>query len=214
MKKGILLVALMIVNMFLLVLAIVISFSRYYYYLPVVIMGLIMLYLLISIMFFRYTNLCFENEKDTLRSCNLIRCVKWEKERYVIEFTMKDNKWICNQNKKIEISLDDYLFKKSFIMAKVIREVRYPVISKRLALSKLFKFTLENNQIENLIVRFIDDSTTREWCVVRDYVSKNTFLTAAITKSKYYKCFLGNQSYEKYILRKEKIDENIYLSKH
>ena len=112
----------------------------------------------------------------------------------------------------MEFILENYLFKKSFVIARIIRELRYPIVSNRLILSKLLSLKLKINNLDNLIVRFVNKNKIKEYVLVREYISRNTILLRAISKSRYYDLYLSNRSYSEYMKKIEKINENIYLN--
>ena len=208
----ILLITLSIINILLLVLTICLVFTPFYYYSIAIIFIVIVLYLSISIIFFKHTNRYLKKEESILRSFKLSRFVKKENESKVIEFIINHNKCVNKKDETIKFTLDNYLFKKSFIIARIIREVRYPAVSNQLNLVKLFAFKLKVNNIDNLVVRFIEGNKIKEYILVKEHISKNTILSRAISKSKYYDCYLSNRSYSEYLKKVKKIDENIYLN--
>ena len=78
---GILLITLTIINIFLLILGIVLIFTYFYYYSIAIFFVNIMLYLVISIIFFKHTNKQLEKDvfKDKLYDLQVIirKFVKW-----------------------------------------------------------------------------------------------------------------------------------------
>ncbi len=209
---GILLITLTIINIFLLILGIVLIFTYFYYYSIAIFFVNIMLYLVISIIFFKHTNKQLEKEKHILKSFNLTKCIDRENGVNVIEFNFNNNKWISKKDKNLEFILENYFFKKSFVIARIIRELRYPIVSNRLILSKLLSLKLKINNLDNLIVRFVNKNKIKEYVLVREYISRNTILSRAISKSRYYDLYLSNRSYSEYMKKIEKINENIYLN--
>lgn len=141
-----------------------------------------------------------------------MKCICKENGINIIEFKLKNNNWISEKDKGLYFTLDSYLFKKSFIIARIIRELRKPVVNNKLNLSTLLNWKLKINNIDNLVVRFVDKNDIKEYILVKDYISKNTILSRAISKSRYYDLYLSNRSYSKYIKKIEKINENIYLN--
>lgn len=108
---GILLITLTIINIFLLILGIVLIFTYFYYYSIAIFFVNIMLYLVISIIFFKHTNKQLEKEKHILKSFNLTKCIDRENGVNVIEFNFNNNKWISKKDKNLEFILENYLFK-------------------------------------------------------------------------------------------------------
>lgn len=173
---------------------------------------MLILYLLISIIFFKYTNNQFQKEKENLISFKLSKCLQKENNNFIIEFYYKNNKWINKKNESIKFLLDNYLFKKSFIIARIIREIRYSIVSNQIYLSKLFNFNLKINNINNLTIRFIKENKIKEFNIVKNNISKSTILSRGISKSKYFHLFMNNRSYYEYLKKITKINENIYLN--
>ena len=209
---GTLLIILTIINILLLVLDVILLATSLYYYFLMILFVIMVLYLVISTIFFKYTNKQLDKEKEILRSFKLTRCIYKENEVRYIDFVLKDNKWVSKQDETLVFALDDYLFKKSFIIARIIRELRYPIVSNLLKLSKLLNFNLKIDNIDTLIVRFINGKKIIKYTIVKKQISKNTILSRAISKSKYYNLYFSNRSYNKYMKRIEKINEDLYLN--
>lgn len=103
-----------------------------------------------------------------------------------------------------------YLFKKSFVRAYVIRNLRYKMISKKRPINELmnFRFNLGNN--ENIRIVFIEDDKKTVANVCKNGVVKNTVFSREITKSHFYGFYLSNVNYNKYMKRVIYIDEKVY----
>ena len=211
MVVGFLLIILSIFNVLFFSVAVCLIFTPFYYYSIGVFFIVIVFYLLISIIFFKHTNKQLEKNKDVLRSFELKKTMKKENEIRLIELKFENNKWICVNNENIAFELDNYLFKKSFIIAKVIREIRYPTVSNRIRLNSLLNFKLKINNIDNLVIRFKNGGKTKEYFLVKNHISKNTVLSRAVNKSKYYEFYLSNRLYARYLGEICEIDEKIYL---
>ena len=208
---GILLIVLTILNILLIILGIRLLFTSYYFYSIVFLMISIGLYLIIFIIFSKETNKQLEKEKQILKSLMLTNLIHKENGVNVVGFELKNNKWVSEKDDNISFELENYLFKKSFIIARIIRELRYPIVSNQLYLSKLLSFKLKIKKYDNLVVRFTDGDKIKKISIVKSYISKNTCLSYAISKSKYYDLYLSNRSYSKYMRKIENINENIYL---
>lgn len=209
---GILIIVLSIFNILLLILGVFLVFTKFYCYSIAIFFIVMILYLFISIIFFKYTNKKLETEKHILKSFKLIKCICKENGINVIEFKLNNNKWVSKKDESLSFDIDNYLFRKSFIIARIIRELRYPIVSNQLDLSKLLKLKLRINNIDNLIVKFDNGNGIKEYILVKKYISQNTILSCAISKSRYYDLYLSNRSYYKYMKKIEKINENIYLN--
>lgn len=209
---GILLIIFSIFNILLLISGIGFIFTSYYYYSIAIFVLVMIVHLFISIIFFKYTNQILEKEKHILKSFKLTKCIHKENEINIIEFKLNNNKWVSNKDESLSFTIDNYLFRKSFIIARIIRELRYPIVSNQLNLSQLLNLKLKIDNIDNLIVRFDYGNDVKEYILVKEYISKNTMLSRAISKSRYYDLYLSNRSYYKYMKKIEKINENIYLN--
>lgn len=209
---GILLIIFSIFNILLLISGIGFIFTSYYYYSIAIFVLVMIVYLFISIIFFKHTNKILEKEKHILKSFKLTKCIHKENEINIIEFKLNNNKWVSKKDESLSFTIDNYLFRKSFIIARIIRELRYPIVSNQLNLSQLLNLKLKIDNIDNLIVRFDYGNDVKEYILVKEYISKNTRLSRAISKSRYYDLYLSNRSYYKYMKKIEKINENIYLN--
>ena len=170
---GILLITLSIMNILFLFSAVFLIFTPYYYYSIIIIFITMVLYLLISVIFFKYTNKQLKKEENSLKSFKLSKCIYKEEDNNIIGFKLYNNKWISVKDDNLIFNLENYLFKKSFIIARIIRELRYPVISNQLNLSKLLNLKLKINKTDKLVVRFIDGDNVKEYVLVNESISKN-----------------------------------------
>lgn len=209
---GILLIILSIMNILLLISGVFLLFTSYYFFSIAIFFATMILYIFISIIFFKHTNKQLEKERNILKSFRLIKCINRENGINVIEFKFNNGKWVNAKNEDLIFALDNYLFKKSFIIARIIRELRYPIVSNQLILSKLLNLKLKINNIDNLIVRFVDGNNISDYVLVKKGISKNTILSRSISKSRYYDFYLSNRLYSKYMKKIKKINENIYLN--
>lgn len=212
MGTGFFLIILSIINILFLFFGIFLIFTPYYYYSILLIFIAMVSYLLISIIFFKYTNKQLKIEENTLKSFKLSKCIYKENDNKIIGFKLYNNKWVSVKDDNLIFDLENYLFKKSFIIARIIRELRYPVISNQLSLSKLLNLKLKINNFDKLIVRFIDENDIKEYVLVNKNISRNTILSQAISKSRYYEHYLSNRFYNEYMKKIEQINENIYLN--
>ena len=108
------------------------------------------MYLVIFIIFSKETNKQLEKEKQILKSLKLTNLIYKENGVNVIGFELKNNKWVSEKDDNISFELENYLLKKSFIIARIIRELRYPIVSNQLYLSKLLSFKLKIKKYDNL----------------------------------------------------------------
>ena len=141
---GILLIFLSIANIAITIAFAGIWFTNYYYYAPALLFLACLVYLLIAITFFKWTNKELEKQKSTLLSANLnINKIKdcFDKTA-IIEFERNNGKWIC-KNDEIVLDLQGYLFQKSFIIAWIVRSIRYGTVSSQLEIIKLLNMNLK-----------------------------------------------------------------------
>ena len=136
--------------------------------------------------FSAYTRKHLRNEKEALLNFKLVKC-RWRLRGIsVIDFRYEDKKWVCVKDPTIAFELEGYLFKKSFIVARIVRALMYPEISNQLHLGTLMKMRLWSGNVDNLLVRFHKGNRIRKYRVVKSYRIRNTLLSKAVTKSKYY----------------------------
>ena len=125
----------------------------------------------------------FENYKVK----NIKDYIKTENGEKVITFEYKNGLWVCeNCDKAIVFDLKGYLFKKSFITAFVIRQIRYATIRNRRAEILLYKMKNEEPKFKstNLYLQFVLDKKVEKQQIIKNGISKNTFLSYIITNLK------------------------------
>lgn len=210
MGTGVLLIALSIINTMLLIGMFIMFFTPLYSYAIALLPVIVILYLIISITFFKQTKRLMNKEKEHLIMFSTYKIKEMADMNDVIEFKKISGQWICSRNENVRFVLNGYMFQKSFIIAWIIRKIRYGTVSNQLNLIKLFKFKLKVTDVEHIKIRFVDGLKCDEYTIVEKYVSKNTFLSRSITKSKYYLNYLGAYTY-KYLKKTRKINEEIYL---
>ena len=91
---GFLLITLSIMNILFLFSAVFLIFTPYYYYSFMIIFITMVLYLLISVIFFKYTNKQLKKEENSLKSFKLSKCIYKEEDNNIIGFKLYNNKWI------------------------------------------------------------------------------------------------------------------------
>ena len=79
-------------------------------------------------------------------------------------------------NPNVEFKVGMTLFKKSFIITFIVRNSRYGVVSNKLQLYNLYRKTLKVKKIKNLVIRFEKNNKVKEYTIIKDNVSKYTFL--------------------------------------
>ncbi len=79
-------------------------------------------------------------------------------------------------NPNVEFKVGMTLFKQSFIIAFIVRNSRYGVVSNKLPLYNLYRKTLKVKKIKNLVIRFEKNNKVKEYTIIKDNISKYTFL--------------------------------------
>ncbi len=120
---------------------------------------------------------------------------------------------IIVNNKSIFIELDDYIFGYDYIIAYLIRQIRYVYINKQRPIKYLFllnyKLSIKNLNVILSIKKH--NGKHRNVYLVKKSISKISFLQNIINKSKYYHYFYSNWSQSQYINKKICIiNEKIY----
>ena len=100
-------------------------------------------------------------------------------EKLIFKYENHSYKLLNSQN--IEFNVRRIIFKKAFISSFITRSVRYSTISNKLPLYNLYRKTLHIKKYPNLIVRFEKHNRVKEYQIVKDNISKFTFLSQMIT---------------------------------
>lgn len=131
-----------------------------------------------------------------------------DKQAGYIKFTSNKGVYSCENNGRcISFNLNGFLFKKSFIRAFVIRQIRYKTISNKLRISKLFSLKLKCGcRYENLFL-VVDN---HKYLILSNGVSKNTCISSEISKSKYSAMYSSMRTFiDSNVI--EEVNEKIYL---
>lgn len=129
----------------------------------------------------------------------------------IITFCSRDGIYSCLSDRTtISFNLKGFIFKKSFIRAFVIRQIRYKTVSNKMKISKLFSINLKCEcKYDKLYLVINNDS----YLIASNGISKNTFLSAEISKSKFAAMYSSARTYFSSNIVRE-IDEKIYLEKY
>ena len=102
-----------------------------------------------------------------------------------IQFVKKNGVWICENNKyAVKLDLSGYLFQKSYLVSFVVRNLRFPVISRKLPYEKyLFRNKFLLDKRENITLIIIDGDKKSELPIVRNGISRYGFIAKHITES-------------------------------
>lgn len=97
-----------------------------------------------------------------------------------------------------KFDLKPCILKKSFLISFIVRNVRYETISETMPLYNLYRRTLKVKRYRNIIISFTKNNKKKEYYVVKEGVSRYTFLAQFVTliktSEKYYGC--GNSIFE------------------
>lgn len=97
-----------------------------------------------------------------------------------------------------KFDLKPCILKKSFLISFIVRNVRYETISETMPLYNLYRRTLKVKRYRNIIISFTKNNKKKEYYVVKEGVSRYTFLAQFVTliktSGKYYGC--GNSIFE------------------
>lgn len=123
--------------------------------------------------------------------------------------------WVCgNGEKKVTLDLTGYLFPKSYLISYVVRNLRYPLISKKLPLKYLFQNSFPIKKKIDIRLVVIDGHKRKEITIVKNGVTKYGFVSQQITLSAFYWHLFSNYSYQRIRHLKTYIDENEYKNFH
>ena len=129
-------------------------------------------------------------------------------EHYII-FRSRGYSYICeNKNDYITFNLRNFLLKKSFIRAFVIRQIRYKTISNKLKISKLFSIRLKCEYDKFFLV--IDN---HRYLIVNNGISKNTIFSSEISKANFGAMYMSRLTFVSNN-NIEEINEKLYLDKY
>ena len=180
------------------------------YFIAALILSL-MVYLSVTAVFYRYTNRITNRLKDVLLLFSANSMAKKLSNEHIIIFEKKDGAWICQSDLPIILDLNGYLFEKSFILAWIIRNLRYSTISDRQPLKRIYSFQCPIKRFKKVTVRFIDNGKPFDYVIVKNGVSCHTLLTRVITKARYCLDLSGRYSATRF-KDVESINEEQYLA--
>lgn len=190
---------------------ILMAISKWNNYILLVIMGILycISYIIMYTFFSKYTNAFPKNKltQNIIRESDL-------KNDFDIIATDRNGIYTLNINgREINIGLSNYLFKKNYIVALLIRNFRYYSVSNKRPLKYLFshKIKVSNANLNCKILFYKKGDFIKEVKVINDSVSKVNFLQNQVNKSKYYTYFYSNWSQSQYINKHIcRINEQIY----
>lgn len=131
-----------------------------------------------------------------------------EKNEGYIIFSSINGIYSCMGNDSIiRFDLNGFIFKKSFIRAFIVRQIRYKSVSNKLKISKLFSIKLKCKCKYDKIYLVINN---HNYLIFSNNVSKNTFLSSEISKAKFAAMYSSIRHYFASNVVKS-INEKIYL---
>lgn len=170
-----------------------------------------MTFLMGSIAFYKNTNKYPRNDVSEYSADNFKKLLSLGDDCYIIQFLKRDGFWVCENNQQVtKLDLTGYLFQQSYLVSFAVRNLRYPLVSKKLPYKYLFKnkFLIKENLKVKLVM--IDGAKKVEKMIVKDGVSKYGFIAKRITISPFYLDTLSNRSYQSIRNFKSYIDEKRY----
>jgi len=180
-------------------------------YIFTVIMGILFCFLYII----WYTVFCINTNKYPKNTLKKIINKSDMRDKLNIDVIEKKRGYfdIFVNNKNISIELDDYIFRYDYIIAFIIRQIRYIYVSKNKPIKYLFlhsyKLPAKNLNVVLTIKKY--NGKNSKIIIIKNSKSKITFLQNIINKSKYYTYFYSNWSQSKYINKSVCIiNEQIY----
>ena len=150
----------------------------------------------------KYINL----NRNIIKIDNFIN--KYDNKEGAIIFNSFNNEYICKNNgSEIKFNLKGFMFKKSFIRAFTVRQIRYKAISNKLKISKLFSIKLKCKCKYDKLYLVINK---HKYLIFSNNISKNTFLSSEISKAKFAAMYNSMRTYFASNVVEE-INEKIYL---
>lgn len=188
----ILILILFVIGLLTTLFALFLLITPYFYYSILFIIISCLIYVFNYFAFSIKTKKVLKKQKDSLLQFDLRKSISKNNLCNQILFTKIGNEWVCqNGEYNISFNLKGFLFQKSFIRAMVVRALRYPYIKGNKSISNLLKLRFKIQKPENLVLRFKNKRSEVEYRVVDEGISKNSFLSRAITRSKCFSYFVS-----------------------
>lgn len=189
-----------------------ISLSQYYYYSILLFVIGVILYIIEYCFFNIYTMKYPRNDMVEFENFDYKKAIKKEDGMNLIIFVNDHGIWSCEySNKIIRLDLRGYLFKKSYLRAFVIRNLRYTSISNKKPLKYLFKKKFYSGYNYDIFLKTISKKSNVVKIVCKG-VSINTLLSLMINKSRYYKSFITARTAYRLENFIGPINEKIYMN--
>ena len=156
-----------------------------------------------------------QGDEDNYTNFDVDKAIKQIEDKYYIEFReVEKGLWVCEES-NTTLDLRGCICPKSVIRSYVVRNIRYPYISKKDGLYKLFKLTYapENIKYPNITLVLISESKRYEKAIVKNGKTRLDFFSREITRMPYIEYFSGKYGglREGELKAVCEIDENYYL---
>ena len=158
-------------------------------------LSFIISYLVGILLFYKTTNKYPLNDVSEYHVSNFKKMLIKNGDFFEIQFFKKDGFWLCvNNSQLIKLNLGKYLFQKSYLISFVVRNLRYPLISKKLPLKYLFvnKFFIKEDLKVKLIL--INGDKRVEKFIIINGMSRYGLIAKHITFSPFYQYALSNRT--------------------
>lgn len=135
--------------------------------------------------FCKYCKKYYCKNKNNLLSFKIYKCCNQTKRKYICNFKLENGYWVNTLDNSIKFDLKQFLFPKSFIISRVIREIRYDIVSNKLSLKKFYKFKLKGKKIENFQLNFYYKNKIKSYNIVNEFYTKQNLLVKIINIAKH-----------------------------
>lgn len=132
-----------------------------------------------------------------------------EEDGHHLYFEKSDDRWICSTYSVISFDLHGYLFPKSYILAWIIRNLRYSTISRKLPQKRIMSYRCPVKRFHRVTVHFNNNGKESHYVIVNNGISKNTYITKKITEAN-YSSYFDNQFFYKWLNEVTGLNEVFY----
>ena len=178
------------------------------YFLPFLALTLI-LTLITLFSFYGHTIRTNRKLKEILLEFDATPMMQKKEDGHHLYFEKSDDRWVCPAYPVISFDLSGYLFPKSYILAWIIRNLRYPTISRKLPQKRIMSFYCPVKRFHRVTVHFDDNGKQFQYVIVNNGVSKNTWITKKITEAN-YSSYFHSQYFSKELNRVTGLNEVFY----
>ena len=164
-----------------------------------------------EIIFYKHTNNYPLNDISEYYTKSFKKLLIKKDNCFEIQFVKKNNIWVCEKDSLlIKLNLNGYAFEKSYLISYVIRNLRYPLISRKRPFKCLFtnKFFIKKQL--NIKLRIIDGDKVTEKIIVNNGVSRYGYIAKNITFAPFYTSSFSMRHYRSILNHQSYIDEKQY----